>query len=626
VKLFDMSDYPRSARIYWWTLVALGYAMLAFNGLELARMAPGVQLRVAFAGLLTGVVALFSVKIPTRGVKISVEAGDIFVLLTLLVYGPAAAAFASVCGLLVGAIRTSKRATSRIGSPAAGCIAITLTGNAFWAARGSIATGPEMLPTLALLLATAFAYTCIVVLLLRAVFALKAGEPVRLLAWLREYLWICIFSMASASVAAVLYTSEGHLGLEAILVAVPLVAIFVGPLHFYFEKKKADERHLAELMESERRLQEALKTAEAASRAKTRFLAAASHDLRQPLHALSFLTAALDMRPLDAVSRDIVRKMSDALEDLAVEFDALLDISKLDAGLVPVTASTFEVQPFLQRIAGPFGPAAAARGLAFELAAERGLFVRTDRALLERLLRNLMDNAVKYTHAGKVQVACRARSEHCIIEVIDTGAGIPQHEHEHVFEEFYQLGNPERDRRNGMGLGLSIVRRLATLLGLDLRMDSKEGLGTTFTLALETSAAPRVEPVQALAAPAEFRDRQVLVVDDEASAREALRGYLEALGCRVSVAGTAAEAAALAMLDEPDIVLADVRLRQGETGLAVIDRLRETRPELRAIIMTGDTAPERLAELDATGIEVLHKPVVPARLVESMSAQLKASA
>ena len=177
-----------------------------------------------------------------------------------------------------------------------------------------------------------------------------------------------------------------------------------------------------------------------------------------------------------------------------------------------------------------------------------------------------------------------------------------------------------------MGLGLSIVRRLANLLGLKLSMDSRVGCGTTFTLELEAVASPQRVEERVPALPTELTDCQVLLLDDEVAPRDALREYLETLGCRVSVAGTLAEAAAVAMLEEPDIVLADFRLRQQETGLEAIRRLRESRPGLPAIIVTGDTAPERLAELDGTGIEVLHKPVVPARLVESMVIHLSRAA
>jgi signal transduction histidine kinase/AmiR/NasT family two-component response regulator len=626
MKLIDMDDYPPVARAVWVTQTILGYVALAYALWEVAALPLGTQARIAVAAAIAMFVGFFPVQIPARGVKLSVEGGDIFVYLALLLYGPAAATVAAAGEACIGSLRGSKRATSRIGSPALSALSMLLAGSWFVQVHGAFEQPPDAVRTLVVLFGAAFSYASLNLVLARAIFALKQREPVHPIAWLREYLWFATYSTGSASLAGVLYMSERHLGFEAILVAAPLVAMFMSALHFHFEKKKADDRHLAELTASERRLQEALKSAEQASRAKTQFLAAASHDLRQPLHALSFLTAALDMRPLDAPARDILHRMADALEDLSLEFDMLLDMSKLDAGLVPISAAAFEVLPFLERIAQPFVPGAQARALGFEVCGDRGIYVNTDRALLERVVRNLLDNAFKYTPQGSVRVTCGVHDGRCRIDVADTGIGIPEHEQEHVFEEFYQLGNPERDRRKGLGLGLSIVRRLANLLGLQLAMDSRLAHGTTFSLELEAVSAPERAEIRAPRVSTELRERQVLLLDDEAAPRDALRAYLESLGCRVSVAGTMAEAAALAMLEEPDIVLADFRLRRGETGLEVIRRLRESRPGLPAIIVTGDTAPERLAQFEGTGIEVLHKPVVPTRLVESMVALLAANA
>jgi CheY-like chemotaxis protein len=211
----------------------------------------------------------------------------------------------------------------------------------------------------------------------------------------------------------------------------------------------------------------------------------------------------------------------------------------------------------------------------------------------------------------------------CRVVIADSGIGIPGAEQKRVFEEFYQVGNTERDRRKGMGLGLSIVRRLATLLDLRLEMTSVFGRGSTFTLELPAVERPaQVQPRPSLAT-TKLHDRQALVIDDEAAPRDALRGFLEGLGCRVSVAGTIEEAAALALLEEPDIVLADFRLRGEATGLQAVQLLRRGRPALPAIIVTGDTAPEQVAKLDGCGIDVLYKPVAPERLVKAMGALLE---
>jgi signal transduction histidine kinase len=468
----------------------------------------------------------------------------------------------------------------------------------------------------------ALCYLALGVWLVRLFFALKDRAPIAPLRWLTDARWVVLAYLASASVAAVLYASNLQFGLEAILIVTPLLTTVLAVLHSYFERRQDNERHVAELMASERRLQQALQGAEDASRAKTHFLAAASHDLRQPLHALTFLTAALEMRQIDGVSREIVSKMAKSLEDLSLEFDSLLDISKLDAGVVPCTPTTFELLPFLHRIGEPFNATAQAQGLSFAIEGENGAHVHTDRALLERVVRNILDNAFKYTARGGVKMACEAGGGLCRVVIADSGIGIPEAEQQRVFEEFYQVDNAERDRRRGMGLGLSIVRRLATLLEVRLAMTSAVGRGTTFTLELPAAErAAQAQPQPSLAT-TKLHDRQVLVIDDEAASREALRGFLEGLGCRVSVAGTIEEAAALAQLEEPDIVLADFRLRGEATGLQAVELLRQDRPALPAIILTGDTAPEQMARLDGCGIDVLYKPVAPERLVAVMGALL----
>lgn len=387
-----------------------------------------------------------------------------------------------------------------------------------------------------------------------------------------------------------------------------------------FERSVAIRLENAELA---RRLESALQRAEAASRSKTRFLASASHDLRQPLHSLSLNAAALAFRPLDERGREIVRDMGEALEDLSYELDSLLDISKLDAGVVPVQPAMFEFTACLARICASFDAIAIARGLHLHTRWPDEVWVCTDRKLLEGIVRNLLDNALKYTTFGSVRVEARVEDGACFVDVVDTGIGIAPAEQERVFEEFYQVGNPERDRRKGLGLGLPIVRRHSELLGLAIRMSSAPGQGTTFTLELPVVPAPpgRAEPAKGSPIPA-FQDRQFLVIDDEAGSREAMQSYLEALGCQVSVAATINEATALAQVQEPDLVIADFRLRGTETGLQAIEALRKTRPGLPALLISGDTAPERLAEMSAANIPLLHKPVPPAVLIDNIASLL----
>ncbi|MGZ5079937.1 MAG: ATP-binding protein [Usitatibacter sp.] len=618
----DMRDYPPAARATWFILAIIGYVVLTLALVDVVALPRDTQVQVWIAAAVAAIVGFFPVRIP--GTRMAFAGGEIFIFLALLLYGPSAAIVGAAFEGFVASSRTSKKWTSRLLTPSIASFSMLVGASWFNAARSALGTGGSFTQTLALVFVFALCYFAVSVTLVRLFLALKARAPIAPLTWLVDYRWGALAYLASASVAAVLYASRLQFGLEAILIVTPLLTTsFLAALHFYFERKQDDERHVGELMASEHRLQQALQVAEHASRAKTHFLAAASHDLRQPLHALTFLTAALDMRPLDGVSREIVSKMENALEDLSLEFDSLLDISKLDAGVVPCTPTTFELRPFLHRIGEPFNAVARARGLSFDVEGPNGAYVHTDRALLERVVRNILDNAFKYTERGGVRMACEAGDGLCRVVIADSGIGIPETEQQRVFEEFYQVGNAERDRRKGMGLGLSIVTRLASLLELRVGMASAVGHGTTFTLELPAVERPAQVQPRPLLATTKLHDRQVLVIDDEPAPRDALRGFLEGLGCRVSVAGTIEEAAALALLEEPDIVLADFRLRGETTGLQAVQRLRQGRPALPAIIITGDTAPEQVAKLDGIGICVLYKPVAPERLLEAMGALLE---
>lgn len=367
-------------------------------------------------------------------------------------------------------------------------------------------------------------------------------------------------------------------------------------------------RLFRESFESRLRLRRALEQAETANRAKTRFLASASHDLRQPMHTLSLFSAALTMRPLDAETRAITTQMNMAMHALSTQLDALLDISKLDAGVVPVRSACFPLDPFLSRLREEFEAIAVRKGLALHVHSPRQGVCCTDPLLLERVLRNLLDNAIKYTPSGRVELTAARVDGVYQLSVSDTGLGIPHDEQERVFEEFYQLGNPERDRAQGLGLGLSIVRRLSELLQLGVSMRSAPGQGTVFTLQV-AAADLNDERLDAGVAPLpSIRGLRVLVVDDEEAVREGMRAVLEALGSEVMLAAGSDEAEHLARQSPPDIVLADFRLRGADDGVAAVRRLRVVTPGLAALLVSGDTAPARLREADAAGLRLLHKP------------------
>jgi signal transduction histidine kinase/CheY-like chemotaxis protein len=369
-----------------------------------------------------------------------------------------------------------------------------------------------------------------------------------------------------------------------------------------------------------RALSISLEQSEAANRAKTRFLASASHDLRQPIHSVSLFAAALEMRPLDPRSREIARCINHSLQDLSVELNALLDISKLDAGTVRPELTSIEMQPLLQRLRDAFVVSADIKGLALSFECPADAWICTDRSLLERIVRNLLENAIKYTAAGGIAIQVQPTPSSYLLSIADTGCGIPEAERERVFEEFYQVDNAARDRRCGLGLGLSIVKRLAELLGLALKMHSHAGQGTTFSLDL-----PRAARALVSAKPADERwltqppHARVLVVDDEETVLGAMRALLEEMSCKViSAASTDAALQAIAS-ESPDLLIADFRLACPNGGLGTIAAVRARLPGLPALLITGDTAPDRLREAHAANIPVLHKPVCAEVLQQAMA-------
>ena len=369
------------------------------------------------------------------------------------------------------------------------------------------------------------------------------------------------------------------------------------------------------------RLREALDAAEAANRAKTRFLASASHDLRQPMHTLSLFAEALWLQPLDPATRGIAGHLRTASLALGTQLDALLDISKLDAAVVQVNAVEVDLGALVRRLHQQYIPEAERRHLGWRLSANGEFRCRTDPLLFERVLRNLVDNAFKYTAQGEVRMALFSRGAEHVIRIADTGVGIPAEEQERVFEEFYQVDNPERDRARGLGLGLSIVQRLSHLLDARLHLESSLGRGTTIEVALAGVIASTVEPVVDATAP-EVTGLHVLVIDDEEQVRLGMQTLLKGLGCSADLVGSTAEALGAAAARKPHIVIADFRLRGTDNGLTAIHDLRDVMPGLPALLLSGDTAPDRLRDAHSAGIRMLHKPVTLDQLLNAMEHEL----
>jgi signal transduction histidine kinase/CheY-like chemotaxis protein len=365
--------------------------------------------------------------------------------------------------------------------------------------------------------------------------------------------------------------------------------------------------------------------AEQANLAKSQFLAAISHDLRQPVHALGLFVSTLRGRQMDEGAARLVDMIDSSVAAMGELFTSLLDISKLDAGAVQPRFESVAVGPLLERLCREYVDEAQAKGIELRCR-RRALNVHSDSVLIERSVRNLISNAVRYTDAGGVLVGCRCRggsgsdsgSGEVSIEVWDTGCGIPPQQHERIFQEFYQVGNPERDRTKGVGLGLAIVRRTASLIGAELFFRSEPGRGSMFRLTMPRAAdGPAPADASEAAAPPPPHDRQILVIDDDLAIQQAMQGLLASWGHRVAVAGSGQEAARL-LADQPmrpDLIICDYRLRGDETGVAVIQQLhRQFDASIPAILITGDTAPARIAEAQASGFALLHKPLSNSKL------------
>ena len=356
------------------------------------------------------------------------------------------------------------------------------------------------------------------------------------------------------------------------------------------------------------RMQEALAIAEQASQSKTRFLAAASHDLRQPLHTVSVLVAALGLRKLDERSSEIVQMLGNVSQSLSGQLDGLLDVSRLDAGIVRPELRVEAVDEIVRTHVAAIETIAHQKGLTLRFHSDGKAEARTDATLLRRILGNLTGNALKFTSTGGIDVSLSHHHGQITIEVADTGIGIAPEFQQLVFQEFYQVENAERDRSKGLGLGLSIVQRLCGLLDMQLAMQSVPGQGTRFTLQFAALEERPPGPSSAAAQPVDVGCVRVLVVDDELAVREGMRVLLEELGCHVLLADGADQAAQHAKGGSLDMVISDFRLKDCSDGLDVIRQCQAIQPGLYALLISGDTAPDRLRQAHAAQVPMLHKP------------------
>ena len=440
-------------------------------------------------------------------------------------------------------------------------------------------------------------------------------------------IFICAITIVWATIFAIgvfgdlrLSIEQRVLAAQATILAISLGALVLAAL---FSERRL---HESALLEREARLQEALhagqmawKSAELANRAKSSFLAAASHDLRQPLQILRFLHAALGPHQPDGEARNLVTRIGRSLDTMSSILSSLLDVNRLESGNLRPTLSDFSLGEVFESLATDFGPAVQERGLRLRLI-RCDLIVRSDRRMLEEMIRNLLSNSVRYTDRGRILLGCRRSGKDIRVEVWDTGVGITQDQLQHIFDEYYQ-GSAGAER-GGFGLGLSIVKRLGQILDHKVEVRSIPGKGARFSIDVpsgrEATVGKAPLPVQ------RGKDAfplSVLAIEDETSVRTALKRLLKEKGIEATIVASAADA--LTLISEqglsPDLLLCDYNLRGSPDGVTTIDLLRAALGRnVPAVVMTGDTRSQTVSSIAAQGVAVLIKPFMAEELLEAM--------
>ncbi|MCW9034387.1 MAG: PAS domain S-box protein [Rhodospirillales bacterium] len=381
-------------------------------------------------------------------------------------------------------------------------------------------------------------------------------------------------------------------------------------------------RDLTDKKQLEDRLRNALTKASDANKAKSKFLAAASHDLRQPLQALMLYAGVLSSKAKTDEEAKVVHELENGLSTMSELLDVLLDISKLEAGAVIPQLKSFSLNNLCDRLSARFIPVANEKGINLKLVTS-SLTTHSDPVLLESILSNLITNAIRYTETGKILVGFRRRGENIQIGVWDTGIGISQEDRGKIFDDFYQINNEARDRRQGLGLGLSIVDRTIKLLNHSLAWTSEEGKGSCFivTVPLADTLLTQ-ESDTAISLPDNF-DGVILLIDDDESVLFALSSFLTETGF-TTIEATSQEEALSKLTEEPALIMADYRLSQGNIGTDAIEAVQKHfNKKIPAIIITGDTEPDRLSIIQSSNFKLLHKPIDHRKMLEAIKEEMQ---
>jgi signal transduction histidine kinase/ActR/RegA family two-component response regulator len=442
---------------------------------------------------------------------------------------------------------------------------------------------------------------------------------------------LMVLLLASGLVLSVALLQQQSLALQyqLVMIAIALVGLWLGGavesrnrlMTAHTEELRTEvARQTLALTLANQELREKRAEAEQANLEKSRFLASASHDLRQPAHALGMLIDCLDQWSNDPQSKGLVASAKAAVREMQDMLDGMFDLSRLDAESTQTQIQAFPIGTLFDALRGGLANEATAKGLHFRVRPSAA-WLQSDPTLLRRILLNLVNNSIRYTRSGCILVACRPTHSgtHVRIEVWDSGIGIAPEDQEKVFQEFYQVANPQRDRRLGLGVGLSIVERCCRLLELPLSLRSALGEGTRVTVTVPlTNAKPEVreEAIVLSSFPSEFIGRQVMVIEDDVMGREALAGLLASWGYSVmAVEGAKMAADRLRKDQPPDIIISDFRLGEGIDGIEAVRLLRSLAGQkIAACVISGDTDVQVRQQVEAAGLMLLSKPVRPAKL------------
>lgn len=366
--------------------------------------------------------------------------------------------------------------------------------------------------------------------------------------------------------------------------------------------------------------------AERISTEKSQFFAAASHDIRQPLQAINFLVSALksgNTKPNDDV---LFERLESSVESMSDLLNSLLDVSKLDAHVITPHPQHLSLTPLLERLQGELTPFANAKGINFVIEGDNST-VLADAMLLEQVLNNLLTNAIRYTDSGSISLSVQDDAGQVIIRVKDTGMGIADADQEAIFNEFHQIHNPERDKNKGLGLGLSIVKRLCVLQDWPLSIDSELDVGSCFSFAIPQGNSELIQEAIKVNMNNNLSAIDAIVIDDNEDIRFSLSNILSNWGCKPHSFESAEEACHAIKQSpswQPNLLLSDYRLRNNVTGIEAIDQVKQALDHpIEAMIITGDTAPEEISTIERSGFTVLHKPIKPAQLRLMITKKMK---